>query len=138
MNEQRAHPRYAIELDAELVLEGGAVVSGRTRDLSKGGFCVYTEEPVAVSTSCRARLALVFSENSFSEQLDLPATVVWSTPVAGRHQLGIKLGQIDAQMRGYLDMFIKFLEDGEEDGEEDAEEDAEGDEHSDVDIGGEP
>jgi hypothetical protein len=121
--DQRQHPRYAIELDT-LIETVDRQIQGRTRDLSKGGFCVLANEAVALGTACKVRLALVFSENQFSEQLTLAATVVWCTPVQGVHQIGIKLAPIDPQNRGYLDMFIKFLEGGEEDAPDEDDADA--------------
>lgn len=126
--EQRQHPRYAIELDA-VIETAERKINGRTRDLSKGGFCVLAKEPVALGTPCKVKLALVFSENQFSEQLTLSATVVWCTPFQGVHQIGIKLAPIDPQNRGYLDMFIKFLEGGDEDAsdEDDAPDSDDGD-----------
>jgi len=120
MTENRQHPRYAIELDAAIETDHGTVL-GRTRDLSKGGFCILAAEPLTINARCRVRLALVFSENQFSEQLELDATVVWCTPLQGQHQIGVKLAPLDAQSRGYLDLFVKFLEGGEEDGDEEEE-----------------
>ena len=39
--QERAHPRYAIELDAELVLSHpDRSLRGRTHDISRGGFCM--------------------------------------------------------------------------------------------------
>ena len=71
-NEQRQHPRYAIELDAEVIV-GGASVAGRTHDISRGGFCMMARGSVPVGASCDVKLALVFSETEFSEHLTLPA-----------------------------------------------------------------
>lgn len=116
MKEQRQHPRYAIELDAEVTV-GDVVVSGRTHDISRGGFCMLARHPVPVHAACEVRLALVFSENEFSEHLTLTAATVWCTPVKNAYQIGIKFGQLDPQARGYLELFIKFL-DGGDDGED--------------------
>ncbi len=116
MTEQRRqHPRYAIELDAAILTGDGQTLAGRTHDLSKGGFCMLAPAAVPVGEVCRVRLALVFSENQFSEHLELPATVMWCTPIKGEHQVGLKFGPLSTQHRGYLDLFIKFLDDaGEE------------------------
>lgn len=116
MKDQRQHPRYAIELDAEIAV-GEVVVDGRTHDISRGGFCMLARHPVPVHAACNVKLALVFSENEFSEHLTLPAVTVWCTPVKNAYQVGIKFGQLDAQARAYLDLFIKFL-DGGDDGDE--------------------
>jgi len=116
MTDQRQHPRYAIELDAEIVV-GDTTVSGRTRDISCGGFCVLANEPLPLHTSCEVKLALVFSENQFSEHLTLAATVQWCTPIKNAYQIGIKFGELEPQYRGYLDLFIKFLDGGDDDDE---------------------
>jgi hypothetical protein len=131
MSEQRAHPRYAIELDAQLEMPGGVAIRGRTQDISRGGFCLLapTDVPqVEVSTVCSIRLALVFSENEFSEQLTLSGAIAWYTKLKQGTQVGVKFAQLDAQSRGYLDLFIKFLEDGRErDAEDEPEETGPGD-----------
>ena len=113
MNDQRQHPRYAIELDAE-VRVGGASVAGRTHDISKGGFCMMARSSVPVGATGEVRLALVFSETEFSEHLTLPAMTVWCTPMKGVYQIGVKFAALDATNRGYLDLFLKFLEGGDE------------------------
>ena len=117
MSEQRQHPRYAIELDTIIVTDQGEL-PGRSRDLSRGGFCMLAPSPMPVGTACKVRIALVFSDNEFSEHLTLPATVVWCTRTQGSHQLGIKFAPLDPQNRGYLDMFMKFLEGGREEADE--------------------
>jgi hypothetical protein len=116
MSEQRQHPRYAIELDVEVTAEG-TMVEGRTHDISRGGFCMLAPAPVPVPASCSVKLALVFSENEFSEHLILTATTVWCTPVKNAYQIGVKFGALDVHSRGYLDLFTKFL-DGDDDGDE--------------------
>lgn len=116
MTDQRQHLRYAIELDATVETEKAAPLSGRTRDLSKGGLCMLTPAPLSIGTACRVKIALVFSPTEFSEQLTLPATIVWCTKLQGAHQLGVKFATLDPQSRGYLDMFIQFLDGGGEDG----------------------
>lgn len=122
MTDQRQHPRYAIELDAEISV-GTATIAGRTHDISRGGFCMLASQSVAFPTACEVKLALVFSENQFSEHLMLPATIVWCTPVKNVFQIGIKFGELEAQYRGYLDLFIKFLDGGDDDEEGGGEDD---------------
>ena len=119
--EHRQHPRYAIELDAELYFEEKKL-AGRTHDISKGGFCLHLAAPLPMNSVGQVKLALVFSENSFSEQLTLPATIVWCTPVPGAYQVGFKFGSVSPEMAGYLSLFIQFLE-GEDDPDGDDEDD---------------
>ena len=117
--DQRQHPRYAIELDAEITVAGTSV-SGRTHDISRGGFCMLARQSVPVGATGEVKLALVFSETEFSEHLILPAMAVWCTPMKGAYQIGVKFTAIDQQNRAYLDLFIKFLDGGEEPDDEDA------------------
>jgi len=119
--EQRQHPRYAIELDAEITIAGSSA-TGRTSDISRGGFCMLARQSVPVGASGEAKLALVFSETEFSEHLVLPVMAVWCTPMKGAYQIGVKFGTLDQQHRAYLDLFIKFLDGGEE-GDADAADD---------------
>jgi len=111
--EQRQHPRYAIELDAEITVAGTSV-SGRTHDISRGGFSMLARQSVPVGANGEVKLALVFSETEFSEHLVLPAMAVWCTPMKGAYQIGVKFGALDPQNRAYLDLFMKFLDGGEE------------------------
>jgi hypothetical protein len=123
MTEQRQHPRYAIELDTEVHVEGQRF-AGRTHDISRGGFCYYMPQAVPIGAVATVKLALVFSENSFSEQLELPATIVWCTPIGGSFQVGFKFGTLTPAMHGYLTLFMQFLE-GDGDDDEDDESDDE-------------
>ncbi len=116
MNEQRQHPRYAVELDAEGDFEGQHF-AGRTHDISRGGFCLHLGQPLPLSSVGTVKLALVFSENSFSEQLTLPATIVWSTPIAGAYQIGFRFGELSPEVNGYLALFIELLEGHDEEDE---------------------
>jgi hypothetical protein len=112
----RAHPRYAIELDALIEVVGVAgIIHGRTQDISAGGFCMQApiETPTVVAgNACEVKLALVFSETEFSEQLTLRGIVAWSTRLKRGVQIGIKFQEVNAQSLQYLDLFIKFLEEG--------------------------
>ncbi len=124
MKDQRQHPRYAIELDAEVIVAGTSV-TGRTHDISRGGFCMLARQSVPVGATAEVKLALVFSETEFSEHLSLPAMTVWCTPMKGAYQIGVKFAQLDATNRGYLDLFMKFLEGGEDDDADDDEDETE-------------
>jgi hypothetical protein len=116
--EQRQHPRYAIELDAEITVAGTSV-AGRTHDISRGGFSMLARASVPVGAMGEVKLALVFSETEFSEHLTLPAMAVWCTPIKGAYQIGVKFAPLNPQNRAYLDLFVKFLDGGDEPDDED-------------------
>jgi hypothetical protein len=119
MDDHRQHPRYAIELDAEITTADARVV-GRTGNISRGGFCLLADAPLASHAACEVKLALVFEENQFSEQLKLPASVAWCTPLGGRYQIGVQFSPLTPQSRAYLDLFMKFLEEEEAEPEPDS------------------
>lgn len=115
-SEQRAHPRYAIELDCELLVDERSV-RGRTRDISKGGFSMLSPADTATIAGglpCTVRVSLVFSETEFSEQLTLQGVVMWCTHMKAGTQVGVRFDTLDKTSTGYLDMFMKFLNDGED------------------------
>jgi hypothetical protein len=118
MEEHRQHPRFAIELDAEAQFDGRRF-AGRTHDISRGGFCLLLKEPLPLNSVGQVKLALVFSENQFSEQLTLPVTIVWCTPFGGKFQVGFKFGAMSPEIQGYLSLFVQFLEGGDGEDEED-------------------
>lgn len=120
MNETpRAHPRYAVELDAELTI-GSERAKGRTQNISKGGFCLESETAVSIGEHGVARLALVFEEGQFSEQLEIACQIMWCTKrSSGGYQVGVRFADIGAEMEQYLSIFIRYLEDGDGDGDGD-------------------
>src|SRR5262245_37250745 len=112
MTDQRQHPRFATELDAEVIVAEQRA-AGRTRDISKGGFSMTAETRLPVHVKGEVRRALVFPDNRLSEPLRIPVSVVWCTAIAAGVQLGIRFERMDPQSRGYLDLFIRFLDSGD-------------------------
>jgi hypothetical protein len=113
MNENRVHPRYAIELAATISDEKSGELRGRTRDLSRGGFCMLASQGRALGTVCHTTLALVFSETEFSEELVLDGIVVWCSQIGGVWQIGVKFMEVDEASAQYLNLFMRFLEEGD-------------------------
>lgn len=128
--ENRASPRYAVEAAIE-VRSDAAVTHGRTTNVSRGGLSALVDRALERGSLVRVRITLVFSADSFSEPLELPARVVWATSLgAGQHQLGVSFAQLRADEHKYLDMFLRFLEqassspdDDEDEGDDDDRED---------------
>lgn len=118
MSAERQFPRYAI--DAEITLRnraGGVIARGRTTNLSKGGLCAEVDAAPVRGQSIEVGIALVFTNESISEPLPLPARVVWSTSLGDVHQIGLSFLPLSAEQTGFLDMFMRFLEDGPADDE---------------------
>ncbi|MBI4508232.1 MAG: PilZ domain-containing protein [Deltaproteobacteria bacterium] len=111
-NESRAHPRYAIELDAEVTL-GDTLVPARTRDVSRGGLCFFTQAPLPLGGDVDLNLALVFDEQTFSEPLRVRARVVWCTQLGeSKYQVGTSFYRLTSETRAYLEMFLRYLTEG--------------------------
>jgi hypothetical protein len=110
-SDARAHPRYALEVDAEVRTATGKIPA-RTRDVSRGGLALVLAEALPLGTELTLNLALVFDEETFSEPLLLRARVVWCTRIADAHQIGTTFVSMTTEQRAYLDMFLRYLTEG--------------------------
>jgi hypothetical protein len=108
--EPRRHPRYAVDVDATLVLSDSRRLKVRTRDLSRTGLCLIAGEAVAPGAVAAVDLVLSFGNNAFSEPLVLPARVVWCTPIGDAFQLGAMFDEVTEEQDGFLEMFLHFLD----------------------------
>lgn len=110
---EREFPRYAVEAAVEIRPHGaGSTRRGRTSNLSRGGLCAVVDAGVPIGRTVDVEVALVFSEGSLSEPLALPARVVWCTDLGDGHQVGLAFQGLAAGQREYLELFLRFLEDG--------------------------
>ncbi len=106
-------PRFAVEAAVDISFDA-EVAHGRTHNVSRGGFCAIVDRPIGRGQLIRASLSLVFDEETFSEPLELPARVVWSTSLGDEeHQLGLQFLPLDADQKAFLEMFLRYLEEGE-------------------------
>jgi hypothetical protein len=109
----RAHPRYAVEIDAE-VSAGHVRVPVRTRDVSRGGLAFLSPEALVGGQEVGISMSLVFSESQFSEPLRVRARIVWSTDLGtGRHQIGTAFTNLTGEQRSNLDLFLRYLREGQ-------------------------
>lgn len=109
--DKRLFPRFACQLAVELEIPDGRVVTAQSKNLSHGGLCLETAEPVPAGAEVTVRVTLVFDEDSSSEPLDLPARIVWCTPFGGHaHQVGTQFRPLSSERLTYLDMFLRYLE----------------------------
>jgi hypothetical protein len=113
-SQSRRFPRYAVAAEVELRADAGdAPVVGRTRNVSRGGLCAATKASVRMGADVEARIALVFKGGAVSEPLVLPMRVVWCTAMGSEFQVGCAFLGLTPEQRGYLDVFLKYLEDGD-------------------------
>jgi hypothetical protein len=107
----REYPRYALEATVELTARG-FVARGRTSNVSRGGLAATVDRASLPGEVATIRMALVFDEDTFSEPLDLPVRVVWCTQLADVYQLGLAFLALSSDQRTYLEMFLRYLEEG--------------------------
>lgn len=107
----REFPRFALEATVELTARG-FVARGRTANVSRGGLAATADRAIAPGEVVTVRMALVFDEDTFSEPLDLPVRVVWCTQLAEVYQLGVAFLALSSDQRTYLEMFLRYLEEG--------------------------
>ncbi len=108
---ERAHPRYAHE--AAISLHGtGIELSGRTRNVSRGGLCADLVDPIDIGTDIVVDIQLVFEGDVQSEPLQLPARVVWCTSVDEAHQVGLVFRPLSAERAQDLNLFLRYLHEG--------------------------
>jgi hypothetical protein len=107
----RAHPRYALEIDAE-IQTGTETIPARTRNVSRGGLSIIAEKPLPVGNDVTVTIALVFEEQAMSEPLPLRGRVVWCTPLEdGRYQVGTTFVGLTGNQRVYVELFLRYLRD---------------------------
>lgn len=107
--DSRRHPRFAVTLEAIVTLEGDRLAAV-TKDMSRGGICLVCPRKVDPGNELQLELSLVLGTNTFSESLQLPARVVWCTPVGEAFQVGAVFVGLDRERTGYLEMFLRFLQ----------------------------
>lgn len=109
-NEARRHPRFSVDVEATVQIGASRPVAARTRDVSRTGVCLITNESISVGSTLRIELVLAFGNNAFSEPLNLAARVVWCTGISGSFQVGAMYDELTEQQEGYLEMFLQFLD----------------------------
>src|SRR5690349_3120053 len=97
MTNQRRHPRFVCDLQAQVTSSGGASGQAKAADISRGGICLWIARAFPVGSEIDLSLTLVLAHNAFSEPLELRASVIWCTPVESEHQLGCKFVALTSQ-----------------------------------------
>jgi hypothetical protein len=110
--ETRQHPRYAIDVAVTLTT-GDEQVTGRCRNVSRGGLCAHVPIALPMGTAVTASLELTFDTNTVSEPLALPARIMWSTALGAEHQLGAAFMPLTENQTKFLDLFLKYIEEGD-------------------------
>ena len=111
--QERQHRRYAHEAAITLIMPGNEI-SGRTRDISRGGLCATLSEYVGMGSDIEVDIQLVFEDQRQSEALRVPARIVWCTSVDDGYQVGVRFLPLTGQTSEYMTMFLRYLADDSE------------------------
>jgi len=107
---EREHVRYAHEA-ALTFLVAGRTVTGRTRNVSRGGVCANLTDPIGTGVDVELELVLVFEHDVHSDALVLPARVVWCTHVDDGYQVGFAFRPLEAARGEHLTLLLRYLDD---------------------------
>jgi hypothetical protein len=111
VTQQRLFPRFAADGSVTITVAGKRLM-GRTANLSRGGLCAMLAEPITVGAPVALEAALAFDNDSFSEPLAFVGRVVWCTAVGARFQVGVAFVSVTPEAVTYLDVFLRYLEEG--------------------------
>lgn len=109
-DKQRRYPRFQVDVQATVRTADGRKLLARTRDLSRSGICLVTNEELHPGVRLSVDLVLLLGPTSASEPLPLHARVVWCTAIAGAFQVGAMFDNISGREGAFLDMFLRYLD----------------------------
>ena len=107
----REHPRYALDATVTFYAPDRAV-TGRTRNVSRGGLCATLTEELAVGATIEVDLQLVFAGQQRSEPLRLAARITWCTAIDDQYQLGVQFLALHEETVADLTTFLRYLHGG--------------------------
>ena len=91
MQEKRAYSRKTIDVEVSCEREGGAVASGRSKDISLGGMFILSEDVPKFGE----KVTVVLTLPNASGELRLPGVVRWSDKEASG--FGVQFGLMGAR-----------------------------------------
>jgi hypothetical protein len=106
----RRHPRFIIDVQANVRTGDGRKLPARTRDLSRSGMCLITTHTLAQREELLIDLILLLGPSSVSEPLPLRARVVWCTPISQAFQVGAMFEKLSKKEQTFLEMFLHYLD----------------------------
>ena len=109
LKESRKFPRFSVDLKVS-VSRGDSRVTAHTRDISRSGLCLVSEQEIPRDSEIGVELVLAFAEGTISEPLRIVGRTVWCTPLFGSFQIGVMFTKMDAAHARYLDMFLGLLD----------------------------
>ncbi len=106
----RRHPRFTVDVQANVRTSDGRKLPARTRDLSRSGMCLITTHALAPREELLIDLILLIGPSSSSEPLPLRARVVWCTPISQAFQIGAMFERLNRKELSFLEMFLRYLD----------------------------
>jgi hypothetical protein len=106
----RRHPRFTVDVQANVRTSDGRKLPARTRDLSRSGMCLITTHTLAPREELLIDLILLIGPTSTSEPLPLRARVVWCTPISQAFQIGAMFEKLNRKEQSFLEMFLRYLD----------------------------
>ena len=106
--ERRAHPRFAYDVEATVLVNGREPIRSRTVDISYSGICMESADPVESGQWVQIEIHLAMPQRS--SDLSLPAKIVWSTATGGGFQIGAMFARdMNSVLLARLDVLLQFL-----------------------------
>ncbi|HEY8429358.1 MAG TPA: PilZ domain-containing protein [Sandaracinaceae bacterium] len=109
--DHRKHPRYAVEVAAELTL-GARTLAAATQNISEGGVGLVLDELLPEGAALQLTLFLTQDgiEDPDEEPFEAEASVAWSAPQDdGLHAAGVRFAQVTPAQREQLARFLAAL-----------------------------
>jgi hypothetical protein len=106
----RRHPRFTVDVQANVRTGDGRKLPARTRDLSRSGMCLITTHSLIPRDELLIDLILLIGPSSASEPLPLRARVVWCTPISQAFQIGAMFEKLSKKEQSFLEMFLRYLD----------------------------
>jgi hypothetical protein len=106
----RQFPRYAVEIAAELDLDGDVRVAA-TQNLSQGGAAVVIDRTMRDGAEVSVRLFLTQDgiEDPDEEPFATKARVQWVRPLGQRFLAGVQFDEPSAAAAAHLERFLKAI-----------------------------
>jgi PilZ domain len=104
----RAAPRKAVSLKARVLLAGGAMMDGRTHDLSTGGVGLLLRQPLAVQSMIQ--VAVQLPRPKMPGQYDVitgSGKVVFQVLRGDDYQIGVQWLSLDSKVLALLSAFTE-------------------------------
>jgi hypothetical protein len=100
---RRANPRFTFFAEAELTLSNGTPVLGQLSELSAGGRCIDTLQPIPIGTELR------LSISGGTGICELPGKVIYvnSGGGLGIFGVGVVFGEMSVDQHSAIDMWLR-------------------------------